>query len=491
MVTVFAVATRFLSFLFKIYVSRKLGAEAVGLYQMALSVYMLTFSFAASGLPVVLSRKIAEDTAVNGDKGEGYLTAALIIGLSSAAVIIALFYLFRNSLSAIFADSRAVPLLLIMLPALLSTSLYAALRSWFWGKRNFNAFSFSEMLEEIFRIIFTVLLTTGAISAISPLNGIAIGFLLSDIACVCVLLILFYKCGGRFRKPQGYAGLLRSGAPVTAMKAFGGLMTALTALVIPAMLISSGISTSNATAAFGRVSGMAMPLLMAPTTLTGALAVVLIPEIATASAKNESDNLRAKIEGSIVFSIFIASFFCILFMPLGKEITEIVFKDSESGIYLANSAILLYPIGLNQITLSLLNSLGMERKSFINYILGTSTLLISIFVLPRYVGIYAIAIGSAVCFTITSVLNLRLLNKRAPIFTSVRKPVLSVVFMPPCAALTFLLKFLLLPVLPKFIAVVLSGGIPMLIYLALAIAFKIIDISRFYHRKKKAPIARS
>ena len=181
MVTVFAVATRFLSFLFKIYVSRKLGAEAVGLYQMALSVYLLTFSFAASGLPVVLSRKIAEDTAVNGGKGESYLSASLLVSLISSAIILVLFYSLSAFLPKIFADSRAVPILLIMLPALLSTALYVSLRSWFWGKRNFNAFCFSEMLEEVFRIIFTIILTSGIVTVISPLKGIDIGFLLSDV----------------------------------------------------------------------------------------------------------------------------------------------------------------------------------------------------------------------------------------------------------------------------------------------------------------------
>lgn len=485
MVTAFSIATRFLSFLFKVYLSRALGAEAVGLYQMALSVYLLTFSFAASGLPVVLSRRIAEDTALSRGKGEAYLSATVIISLFAATVIVAGFYLFRGKLSFIFADERAMPLLLIMLPALLSTSLYASLRSWFWGKRKFAAYGFAETMEEIFRIIFTAVFASGVVAAVTPINGVAVAFLLADVACVLVLLVLFIKNGGRFKRPSGYREMIKSGAPITAMKAFGGIITALTAIVIPSMLVKSGYSTHDATATFGRVAGMAMPLLMAPTTLTGSLSVVLIPEIAAAGAKNDSVNMRAKIEGSIVFSLFIASFFCILFMPLGKEITEILFNDSESGIYLANSAVLLFPIGINQITLSMLNSLGMEKKSFLHYVTGTTFLILSIFLLPRYIGIYAVAVGGGICFTITSVMNLRMLNKKVSLFEKTRKPLLTLLMMPPCLVLTYLLKFLLLPVLPKFIAVVLSGGIPMALYIGLAAAFKIIDVTRFFSRKKK------
>ena len=64
-VTVFSVLTRLMSFLFKIWMSRSLGAETVGLYQIALSVILLLFSLTGSA-GVVLSRKIAA-AAARGD----------------------------------------------------------------------------------------------------------------------------------------------------------------------------------------------------------------------------------------------------------------------------------------------------------------------------------------------------------------------------------------------------------------------------------------
>ena len=59
-VTMFSVITRALSFLFKIYLSRTLGAEVMGLYQIALSMFFLFSALSASGLQTVLSRKTAE-----------------------------------------------------------------------------------------------------------------------------------------------------------------------------------------------------------------------------------------------------------------------------------------------------------------------------------------------------------------------------------------------------------------------------------------------
>ena len=90
-VTGFSVATRLLSFLFKIWMSRTLGAEAVGLYQIAFSVLVLLFSFTA-GAPTVLSRKVAE-CAARGDvrRQNSLTTASLVIGLVSSAAMVAVF----------------------------------------------------------------------------------------------------------------------------------------------------------------------------------------------------------------------------------------------------------------------------------------------------------------------------------------------------------------------------------------------------------------
>jgi hypothetical protein len=55
----------------------------------------------------------------------------------------------------------------------------------------------------------------------------------------------------------------------------------------------------------------------------------------------------------------------------------------------------------------------------------------------------------------------------------------------PCVAVAYLLKLLLIPVLPLFLAVVLSGGIPMLFYLLLAVSFDIVSVEKLYRRRDK------
>ncbi|MDE5990760.1 MAG: oligosaccharide flippase family protein, partial [Clostridia bacterium] len=67
-VTLISVFTRLLSFVFKIYLSRKLGAEILGLYQICMSVFMLFACICSSGIPVTLSRITAESDTVGNNK---------------------------------------------------------------------------------------------------------------------------------------------------------------------------------------------------------------------------------------------------------------------------------------------------------------------------------------------------------------------------------------------------------------------------------------
>ena len=147
-VTAFSVATRLFAFLFKVFVSRQFGASVVGVYQMALSFYFFASAVALSGLPTVISRKITEDEKTGGENVPSLISTALVLSLSSVLPILSIIYPVAFLLPSVFADERVLPLVVIMLPALLSTSIYNVIRSWFWGKRSFLAFSFTEMLEE-------------------------------------------------------------------------------------------------------------------------------------------------------------------------------------------------------------------------------------------------------------------------------------------------------------------------------------------------------
>lgn len=434
-VTGFAVLTRALSFIFKIWMSRALGAEAIGLYQIALSVMMMLFTLTA-GAPTVLSRKIAEASGVNDIKRQNSLTtASLILGLSISAVLCGLVYGLHSHLGFLFSDERCLPIFLIMLPTLITSTLYASFRSWFWGRKNFLAFSSTELLDEIVKIILSVVFAGGLVSFIGGAQGIALAMTISDALCVLVLAVLYFISGGRFAKPRGFKELISRTVPLSATRIITALASSLSAVIIPQMLIKSGLGISEATAEYGRVAGMALPLIMAPIMLVSSLSVVLIPDVAELKAKGDLDAVRKKLSVAMTFALLVASAFFVLYLPLGRPIGNLLFNDDHAGALVSNCAVMLFPIALASVTTPMLNSLGKERVTFISTLVGALAMLPCIFLLPSVVGVYSMAIASGVCFLIIFIINSIALKKEVGSFADTKKFAKTIAFSVPLAVL--------------------------------------------------------
>lgn len=481
-VTVFSVFTRALSFIFKIYLSRTLGAEAMGLYQISLTLFYLFASLSASGIPLVLSRKTAENAALNKKQDFSLFSSALILGICVSVATVGVLFLCKPILPKLMSDEKTLPLFLIMLPAIISTTVYCVIRSWFWGKKQFTYFSITETVEELLRILFSVIFVSGVLSGISGAYGIALAFTISDFVVAVLLLIMFFAKGGKITKPANIKEILLPAMPISAMRIFGSLVSTLVAVILPIMLISSGMSVGEATASFGRIAGMANPLLLAPNAIISSLAIVLIPEMSATGVKNEYTALNRHINSGINFAFLISGFFMVCYFALGREITVTLFNDSVSGEYLRVATFLMLPMAINQMTQSALNSTGMEMKAFINYIAGTAVMLLIIFITPRYIGIYAAAAASMGSLIVTSILNIVSLHKRTgftPAF--IKLFVMVFIYLIPCAYFTSTLYSLLSGLKAFGLVIALAGGC--LMYAVLCIVTDVVDIKGFIRMK--------
>lgn len=490
-VTGFSILTRALSFVFKIWVSRALGAEVVGLYQIALSVMMMLFTL-TSGAPTVLSRKVAEAASRNDSKRQNSLaTASLIMGLAISAVLCGLMYGLHSHLGFLFSDERCLPIFLIMLPTLITSTLYASFRSWFWGRKNFLAFSSTELLDEVVKIILSVVFAGGLVTFISGAQGIALAMTISDAICVLILAILFFISGGRFAKPHGFKELISRTVPLSATRIITSLAASLTAIVIPQMLVKSGLSISAATAEYGRVAGMALPLIMAPVMFVSSLSVVLIPDVAELRAKGDMDTVRKKLSSAMTFSMLVAAVFFVIYLPLGRQIGTLLFGDDHAGTLVSNCAVMLFPISLAQVTTPMLNSLGKERVTFVSTLVGALATLPCIFLLPQVAGVYAMAIGSGLCFLLISIINIVALKKEVGSFVDAKKFAKTIGFSIPLAVLGVFSSNLLSRVSGNLVTTIV-----MIIFLVFFLfifisAFEIADITGYIRLLRPACVSKS
>lgn len=483
-VTLFSVFTRLLSFLFKIFLSRKVGAEVIGLYQIAVSVFYLFASIGCSGIPQVLSRRVAEDNALRTEKSGGLVSSALILGGAFSLTTAAVCILLGDKLSFLFGDERALPLFLIMAPAIVSTTIYSVIRAYFWGKKEFGYFSVTETVEEIFRIIFTAILVCNVFFYMDNRIAIAVAFTVSDIAVAVILTGLFIFKHGLPNRPSGLKDILLPSVPLTATRLMSGLSGTLMSIILPIALIKSGMSGSEATAKFGRITGMANPLLFAPNALISSIAVVMIPEMSENGVLGNNTKLNGNLNKAISFAIIISGMFVAVYSGAGSALTKLLFDDSESGYYLMIASLSMIPVGISSLISSSLNSVGLERASLVGFLTSTAASFGIIIGMSPLIREYSVAVASVVSSLVSVIVGSVALYKKTgytPKYLRTLACVLS--FIIPSSCLAFSINRVLTPYL-EGVAVIVAGGVAAILYIAFCVGFSLIDVKALYVRQK-------
>ena len=109
LITFFSALTRVAGFVFRIYLSRTIGAEALGMYQVAFSVFVVLLTIVSSGLPLIISRMTAGFAAKKEGKKQGALVSvALIFSLILSAILSLVVLIFKNLFSRLFTDQCCI-----------------------------------------------------------------------------------------------------------------------------------------------------------------------------------------------------------------------------------------------------------------------------------------------------------------------------------------------------------------------------------------------
>ncbi len=449
-VTIFSVSEKFLGFLYRIYLSRTIGAEGIGLYQVALSVFALLLTACCSGTPITVSRLMTKYKAEGKkERVNKVITAGLSLTLFTAIPLCLAFFFMRGHLGFLFADSRCESIFLIVLPGLIFTSVYSVLRGVFWGNKDFLPYSIIELLEEICMIVVGIVLISFATDVYQGAFRAGVAVLVSYVFSFTLATIVFFIRKNKLRNPiSELKPLITSAAPVTAMRTANSFAMSLVSIILPLRLIAAGISEAQAMSMFGAAMGQSIPILFIPTTLIGSFTLVLVPEMAENYYKKNYFYLKRDIEKALKFTIMVACVFIPVFTVCGEEIGIIIFDNADSGKYLSASAFLMLFMAISNITTSMLNSIGKEHKTLIYFIISAAFMLLSILFLPRYIGIYSLLVGFVFVFGLTALFNLRLLNKECVQKPQYLKFLLIVTLLTlPVILFGFLLKTLLLPAL--------------------------------------------
>ncbi|WP_276352789.1 stage V sporulation protein B [Cohnella caldifontis] len=356
---------RLLGFIPRIALPRMIGAEGVGLIQLVYPFMIVILTVIAGGLPLAVAKLVAEadsrgDAAAVKRIVRGAMTISLTAGLTAAAVCLGLASWIST---AVMTDPRVHAAFLAMIPVLPLVAVSSVWRGYFQGKQNMIPSAFSSTTETVVRIALSLLLA--ALFLPYGLEAAAGGAMLGTAAGEAAGLLVLWIQASRDAKigtederkfpdppqplPPGrrpvYRLLFGIAVPVTGSRLIGSLSYLLESILTARSLAAAGLPAAAATAQYGALQGMVIPLLLLPSALTYSLAVSLVPSLSEAAARQDWTTIHKRLHQSMRLAVVTGAPFVVLMTLLAGPLSTLLYgDDSMAGMlrWMAPIAIFLY-----------------------------------------------------------------------------------------------------------------------------------------------------
>lgn len=336
--TAAAILTRGLGMVYRVLLARFLGAEGLGLYQMLFPFFIALVTLSVAGTPVAISQMVADDRVNPLTLLRRARAIVLVITIPLAVVVVVAA---RPIVMHLYHDPRFVPLLLLLSPALLAIAFSSVLRGFFLGQQQMTIPSLAQVVEQLLRVFLLIFLLYFAKSHLLQ-NRIAVATALVPLGegvSLFILAVGFYQWHRQLvhepppasvanRRLVSYRAILRMSLPIMFGRLLGSLLGVIEATLIPRQLRHHGFTEVQAVAYFGRLSGMALPLILFPTALTVALSSNLIPAIARAKASEDTSTVARLIQESLSATAYLTVPVTAILILMGTSLDDWLFHGN-------------------------------------------------------------------------------------------------------------------------------------------------------------------
>ncbi|MDL2215960.1 polysaccharide biosynthesis protein [Ruminococcaceae bacterium OttesenSCG-928-N02] len=411
-----SVFVRFVGMFFRIYLSRTIGAEGMGLYQLIFSVYSLMCTVATAGISVAVTRLVAEKQAT---MAQSAMRGAVQISLMVAAVCgfgsMAIMYFGAQPIAMHWLkDLRAFEPLRILsfgLPAMAFTAVY---RGYFVAIRRVSVQSGSQITEQLLRmaVIFIGLSQVAKGDVTGACVAVVVGNVVSEIAAAIYVVVSFYQQKPMLEKAGRNArrGLMPDFLQVMVPVALAGYTKSFLHTVentlVPGRLGQFLGSGKLALAEFGVLKGMAMPIIMFPSAFLVAVAMLLVPEISEDMAAGREEHMQKTIGWALHLTIFVSILIALLFVVLARPISNLLYQNEQVAFYIKVLGPVLPFMYLESITEGLLRGVNQQASSMRYTLMDSAMRIILIIILVPNMGMKGFLFIMLVSNLFTSVLNL-------------------------------------------------------------------------------------
>lgn len=438
--------TGILAFVFRILLSRSIGAEGVGVYQLVLPLYTLFITLVSGGVTTAVSKLVAEHQT-KANYRNMHKTIKICCTLFGAwSILIATILSFNAGFVAqyILKDVRTLYSIIIFTPAIVFISISAIIRGYFFGLQDVNPPAVIDVAEKVVRLAGLIL----AVKIMLPYGiayvcaGAMLAMAVGELVSMLLLITIYF----RKKRTQQKSGLtessftivnrvLTNAIPLSVSGALVTIMEMLCAIIVPTQLIAAGFNKQSALSLYGELTGMAMPLLFFPFIIIVSLSITLVPAITAAHTQKNWGMLRNQSYNAIKIASVLGLGSTAFFATFPHQLSDLIFKSSHAGNLLFWLSIACTFQYLQFTLFAISNGLGLQSK-----VLGYSIINVIILVLCSYIliplpqiNIYGYILGanlSTILIVFKNTYDLKKIKQlKFKLISPIVRPLISFVFM--------------------------------------------------------------
>ena len=408
---------RGIGFFYRTFISQTFGEEGMGIYQLTAPVMSMAFALCCAGFQTAISRYVAaksedENTSLR------FLFCGLAITTTISVFLSAGIYELSDFLSAnVLLEPRTAPLLRLLALSFPFSAIHCCVNGYFYGKKKAEVPALLQLTEQLARVGSVHLLCrfysmhnyeiplalTAAGSAIAEAVSaiLSLGFILPKLNRLQTGKS--YKMNFPLQESPLYhtaSCLFSMALPLSISRIIVNLLQNVENIYIPEMLRRFGCTTAESLSLFGVLTGMALTVILLPSSLVNSVSVLLLPRISEAQAAGKKRTIAYVIRRSVTFCCIMGLFFSTVFFLSGRWIGDFLFHSETAGDFIVTLSFICPFLYITSSLGSILHGLG---RTYTTLFINVGTLLIriaSVFLLIPKMGLsgYVLGLLAGQCF---------------------------------------------------------------------------------------------
>ena len=390
------IITRLLGFFYKIWLGNLIGAEELGIYQLIFPVFTICMAICGGPFQTAVSRFTAEYQEQDPSRARYCLKVSLVLSGILSLLCSTFILIFHRQIAACFLlNDRCGHLLPYVALSIPLSAVHNCISGWYYGQKKAAVPAWANLTEQGIRILFIYLLLKSGLdfTVLQVVWALFMGELTSALFTGIACKLDYSRIKSRFQKSRLSSGLkitcfreiISMICPLTANRLIMNLLQSVESIMIPSRLILYGMSESTALSMYGTLTGMSLGFIMFPTAFTGSFSLMLLPDIARASAEHRDSYVKKASRLSLSGTFLIGCTFTAIFFLFGEKIGSLCFPGTLAGTYIRTLSWLCPFIYLNHILTSILHGLGMTALTFKTQLAGLILrLCVTVFFIPAF-----------------------------------------------------------------------------------------------------------